>query len=413
MIQKMRKLILFLALTVSVTSIQSCKKKGCTDPVAINFDDKAEKDDGSCTYPPEVIISSDVTTPQTFSNQTVKICGNVVVNSTLTFGEGTNVIMCADANLYIAPSGTFISSGTAAKPVYIRGESSTKGYWNSLVIESGNANNKMEYTNISDGGGDWYYEYAGIFMENGGLLKMQNSHITNMQTYGLYLKLNATLPNFASNVFQNIDGHGVRVSSTQYKYLDAASTYNSGNTEPYVLVEGTTLGGTTTWIDLNQAVLLKGNMTINGDLTINQGASFTMEAQAEINVSTTGSLNCTAVSSNRISFIGKSPTAGFWRGLVYSSNNLNNRLHYCTVQDGGFDWYYEYAGIYVDNGRLDIYQTNVSNSNSYGLYKSSSSSVYTNGSLVNTYSDLTNNNNFFGNGAGGGVSCTSCATNIP
>ncbi len=57
---KMRKLILFLALTVSVTSIQSCKKKGCTDPVAINFDEKAEKDDGSCTYPPEIVINGKI-----------------------------------------------------------------------------------------------------------------------------------------------------------------------------------------------------------------------------------------------------------------------------------------------------------------------------------------------------------------
>ena len=32
-------------------SISSCKKKGCTDPVSLAYDNKATKDDGTCTYP--------------------------------------------------------------------------------------------------------------------------------------------------------------------------------------------------------------------------------------------------------------------------------------------------------------------------------------------------------------------------
>ncbi|MFH2141550.1 MAG: rhodanese-like domain-containing protein [Bacteroidota bacterium] len=33
-----------------VLIIVSCKKDGCTDPIATNYDDKAKKDDGSCQY---------------------------------------------------------------------------------------------------------------------------------------------------------------------------------------------------------------------------------------------------------------------------------------------------------------------------------------------------------------------------
>lgn len=41
-----------IALTiVGATLVSSCKKKGCTDHHATNYDAKAKKDDGSCTYP--------------------------------------------------------------------------------------------------------------------------------------------------------------------------------------------------------------------------------------------------------------------------------------------------------------------------------------------------------------------------
>lgn len=46
----MKKRNLFFLLTVLVLSFTSvgCKKKGCTDPTADNYNSKAKKDDGSC-----------------------------------------------------------------------------------------------------------------------------------------------------------------------------------------------------------------------------------------------------------------------------------------------------------------------------------------------------------------------------
>ena len=39
---------------LSSTVLFSCKKEGCTDPLANNYSEEAKKDDGSCMYDPEM-----------------------------------------------------------------------------------------------------------------------------------------------------------------------------------------------------------------------------------------------------------------------------------------------------------------------------------------------------------------------
>ena len=46
----MKSSIFLLLISVSIFSFTSCKKKGCTDETALNYEADAKKDDGSCTY---------------------------------------------------------------------------------------------------------------------------------------------------------------------------------------------------------------------------------------------------------------------------------------------------------------------------------------------------------------------------
>lgn len=49
-------LMLMSAAIISTSTLSSCKRDGCTDEKATNFDEKAKKDDGTCEYDTLVIV---------------------------------------------------------------------------------------------------------------------------------------------------------------------------------------------------------------------------------------------------------------------------------------------------------------------------------------------------------------------
>ncbi len=116
-----------VALTVSATS---CKKKGCTDPNATNYDEEAKKDDGSCTLPDPVVentvqVTGAITTNTTWTADKIWILnGKVVVQdgAILTIEAGT-IIKGAEGQetlasaLVVARGGKLNAVGTAAKPI--------------------------------------------------------------------------------------------------------------------------------------------------------------------------------------------------------------------------------------------------------------------------------------------------------
>ncbi|CAG0962556.1 MAG: T9SS C-terminal target domain-containing protein [Bacteroidetes bacterium] len=119
--------ILTLALTLSA-GFYSCKKKGCTDEAATNYDSKAKKDDGSCVYPDpipeekEVEVTANITTSTTWVKTKKYILkGFIFVTSgtTLTIEPGTIIVgdKASKGTLIIDRGAKLMAVGTASEPI--------------------------------------------------------------------------------------------------------------------------------------------------------------------------------------------------------------------------------------------------------------------------------------------------------
>ncbi|MDC3252744.1 hypothetical protein OAU25_00680 [Crocinitomicaceae bacterium] len=120
--------IVALVLVVGV-SLTSCKREGCTDPLANNYNEKAKNDDGNCTYDIEeneiVTKAGSITSNETWTSDKIyKLIGKVVVDAGVTLtiqpgtiikGEqGTGTLASA---LIVAQGGKINAVGTASQPI--------------------------------------------------------------------------------------------------------------------------------------------------------------------------------------------------------------------------------------------------------------------------------------------------------
>ncbi|MEO9533788.1 MAG: hypothetical protein ABJG68_02235 [Crocinitomicaceae bacterium] len=404
----MKKTYLIISIMV-LTGLTSCKKEGCTDPAADNYSQNAQEDDGSCDYTVEA-LTEDITTPTTLGGNMIEVCGDISVSSDLTIQAGATLVMCAGASITIEETGYLNAVGTASSPIVFKGATETKGFWEGIAIKSNNPNNKLEYVTVKDAGTYWGWEFANVFVKSGAKLELRNSTIDNSDNIGLFVSESATLSNFSNNTFSN-NTTGLDLHVANLDEIDESSNYNQGNTNDFINVRSGTISSDANWVATTTPYLFSG-VYIEAGVSIDPGAILLMEADSYIQVNSTGYLNATGTTSEKIEIKGRYASPGFWDGMKIGSNNPNNQLANAIISDGGSYWGYDYANIYLD-GALVMDDCQVSNANSWGLNITNSSSINSGGSNQTDAAGVESNNTFSNNGTGSNASCSNgCGVNF-
>ena len=99
---------ILLTMSVAMLINVSCKKKGCTDPMATNYSEEAKKDDETCAYVPTITLNG-AATVSTELNEVYVDAGADATNN-----DGSSVTVTADiAAVNTSSTGTYTVTYTA------------------------------------------------------------------------------------------------------------------------------------------------------------------------------------------------------------------------------------------------------------------------------------------------------------
>lgn len=109
--------------------------------------------------------------------------------------------------------------------------------------------------------------------------------------------------------------------------------------------------------------------SVRGDLIIEPGVTIQFGSSGALDV--TGSLSAVGTNSNPIVFTGEDKVPGSWGFIAFDSDDVKNRLEYCTIEYGGA---YRFSSnddfgnvILISDARMEISNCTIRNGAEYGV----------------------------------------------
>jgi len=232
--------------------------------------------------------------------------------------------------------GSVQAQGTVSQPIKLTAQVPAPGGWKGLLIRD---NELSELNNL-------VIEFAGEPTETlvtGASLQLMDAKVAMSNVvlregtgFGLYGTGDKTaFKRFDKvSIIRNAQTASLPIGSL---HTLSASAVVQGNDFDQIDVTGNALIGTSAlWHDLGVPYRFNGNYSIaDGSVTIAPGVSLIAGNQSQIVVERSAYLNATGAANNIIKLMAHLPVAGTWGGLVYRSNNENNKLDQVVVENAG------------------------------------------------------------------------------
>jgi len=407
------KLNQVLILAFSVMLALACKKEGCTDQNASNYNPEAENDDGSCVYDGTggsggtvgtvENLSGTTSTPLTVENISTDpsvteyiVDGHWNIESAVTIEPGVRIMMKSGARITVAANGSLNASGTASENIYFVGEQDVEGYWQYIrFYGSNNPNNALKHVVVKNAGSNSSWDGA-VYLYQNSRLVLQNSNITKSASYGLLVySADAKLIDFQNNFFDDCTAAPIKVNNlTQAASLDVNTDFVGNNGYNWVEVSGGNVNEDITVKNLQGPIYCTGAMDINNNVIILPGTEIRMAAGSDITVQSTGSLYAVGTASERIKFIGNNEVQGAFEFILfYNSNSAQNEFQYVDVSYGGANnswdaniYLYQNTTFKMGNSSSNYSQTNGVTGSASATFVDLGGNTYTgNAGIDNSY----------------------------
>lgn len=367
----MKSIVKMFYLTAGILLMFSCKREGCMDSNAVNYDSKAKIEDGSCIYPENlsgkgpIAIDCDYFSVDRilkdhpdrevdyYIDCYANVQGELIIEPgvVIEFGEhgGFNVI--SGYNL-------FQIQGTAEKPIVLTGKEKVKGYWRGIFMsQAHNQSNLIEHSIIQYGASMNHTQYSpvyeGVIAIRGvsgtppQALNLVNVEISNGGGVGLDYHSATKIETLTTSNLKITDNLGVpvKVSAEMAHIFDSSSSYsNNGSdfvnitTSNYDLEDQTVI-----WENLDVPYLIDGRVHLksNAHLTIAAGTEMQFKSGGYLQVSSGSATNAPSLklkgdATNKIYL--KAFNGNNWGGIYYGFTKELNEIEYTVIENAKGDF---------------------------------------------------------------------------
>lgn len=292
---------------------------------------------------------------------------------TLTIGAGTTVKFAAGARMYVAfnTGGALITQGTAAAPVTFTTANATAaaGQWRGVWFSTKAAGaSTLAHTVV---------EYCGqgmscLTLDEGVTVPMNTITVRHSSTGGVKLTGTAAFGTGSTTLsVQNTAEFPIIIHANRVGTLPTGGSF-SNNTVNKIQVTGGDVLTTQSWPNLGVPYAIAGDVYVDGVgtpvLTLPAGTRLLMGTGVRFYVGwdQSGALVTEGTASSKVTFTADAatPTAGHWKGLIFtavaasSSSLTHTDLSYCGATND--------ACLRVESGQTGFKVTNVSVSNTLG-----------------------------------------------
>lgn len=325
--------------------------------------------------------------------------GNTDINAKLTIGAGAKLEFNEGVYMSVESEGSLAANGTEGNEVIFTSTKIGEGQnWGGILVSSSSANNVLDHVKIMYAGGFdrliydiGAYKAANLAVEQNARISITNTEIANSKGYGVYVHQNGELAAFANNNFHDNQKYPIWLSANQVGMIDVNTTFTNNKDNVVAIFESTFNDeakyndeSNPRWIALNGEAryLITGGISVESDLNIAPGAYFMVGEEIVFDIASSGSLKAIGNADSTIVFTAyKEDGNNNWGGILILSDN-GNEIRFAKVSyAGGFDRLV-YDGSYFagnialeENAILDLYDTEVSNSKTYGLVVDSDATV--------------------------------------
>ena len=406
---KRNGLLILMTIALAMTS---CKKKGCIDPAATNYNPSADKDDGTCEY--SSVASATTLDCQEF-NQTgtnyqlvdlglgidyIVNC-QMPVSCDLEIMPGVTIAFSSDAGLNVNSDGSIKAIATTSDPIAFTGVDNVAGSWSGIYIDSDDINNKIIGCKIEYAGGTPFNsnnDKGGIILWAASKAEVSNTTIQNCDSYGINSNYGGSDFTFSNNTITGC----TQPMFTTAEYVGSISggTF-TGNAIDAIYVDTYASDGeietSQTWTALGVPYRIKGGGILKSvsDWTIAPGVTVEFEPSVEVYIEDGNSLKAVGTSTDRITFRGVNSGQGAWERIHFNGTNLLNEIGFANISDGGENPTATKGTVYLwFEAKLNIHDVNFTDNAACAVYGkifngTSSNPNYTSSNLTFTNTPCT------------------------